>query len=99
MTVFQEYSAPDGTYVLLLWTGVSLSIVVIFIGVLYSIWRIDIFREYRRMYTKSDDQQDILKSKSELDVSMYPTPHQPYPTLFETNEMNSAGYYGNAFKK
>lgn len=86
---------PDGTYILLLWTGVSLSIVVIFIGVLYSIWRIDIFREYRRMYTKSDDQQDILKEKSELDISMYPIPHQPYPTLFETNEMNSAGYYGN----
>lgn len=50
------------------------------------------------MYTKNDDQQDILKDKSELDVSMYPTPHQPYPTLFETNEMNLAGYYGNTFQ-
>lgn len=47
------------------------------------------------MYSKSDDQQDILKSKSELDISMYPIPHQPYPTLFETNEMNATGgYYG-----
>ncbi|KAG4076941.1 hypothetical protein HA402_015928 [Bradysia odoriphaga] len=89
----EEYSIPDGTYILLLWTGISLSIVVIFIGVLYSIWRIDIFREYRRMHNRSDDQQDILKSKSELDISMYPIPHQPYPTLFETSEMNSGGYY------
>lgn len=89
----EEYSIPDGTYILLLWTGISLTIVVIFIGVLYSIWRIDIFREYRRMHSRSDDQQDILKSKSELDISMYPIPHQPYPTLFETTEMNSGGYY------
>ncbi|XP_037046433.1 uncharacterized protein LOC119081536 [Bradysia coprophila] len=89
----EEYTIPDGTYILLLWTGISLAIVVIFIGVLYSIWRIDIFREYRRMHNRSDDQQDILKSKSELDISMYPIPHQPYPTLFETSEMNSGCYY------
>ncbi len=49
------------------------------------------------MHSKSDDHQDILKSKSDLDLSMYPIPHQPYPTLFETNnELNAAagGYYG-----
>lgn len=51
------------------------------------------------MYNKSDDRQDILKEKSELDIiSMYPIPHQPYPTLFETNEMNTGGYYGRSLK-
>jgi hypothetical protein len=89
----EEYTVPDGTYILLLWTGISLAIIAIFIGVLYGIWRIDIFREYRRMYNKNDDNQDILKDQSEMDISMYPIPHQPYPTLFETNEMSSAGYY------
>ncbi|KAJ6642788.1 hypothetical protein Bhyg_07742 [Pseudolycoriella hygida] len=89
----EEYSIPDGKYILLLWTGISLTIITIFIGILYSIWRIDIFREYRRMHSKNDDLQDILKHKSELDISMYPIPHQPYPTLFDTAELNCGNYY------
>lgn len=58
----------------------SLAIVGAFLMVLAAIWKMDVLRDYRRMYWKNgDDEKQICKPS---DVSMYPPVHQTVPTLF-----------------
>lgn len=58
----------------------SLAVICAFLMVLAAIWKMDVLRDYRRMYWKSgDDEKQICKSS---DVSMYPPVHQTVPTLF-----------------
>lgn len=43
----------------------------------------EFFQDYRRMSWKhSDDQQRIYKNRSDIDISMFPSPHQIVPSLF-----------------
>lgn len=83
---FQEYSTPDNNYILLLWGSITIGILIIFLIVLFSIWKMEIFQDYRRMTYKADDQKIILSNQSEIDISMFPSPHQIVPTLFPSNE-------------
>lgn len=45
---FEEYKLPNSTNILLVWTLISVCIIAAFIVVLYSIWKYDFFRDYRR---------------------------------------------------
>lgn len=81
-----EYILPDSGNMIVIWSGISLAIVATFLLVLYMIWKMDLFQEYKRMHNGSDDRQNILKNQSDIDISMFPSPHQIVPTLFPTND-------------
>lgn len=85
------YELPDGGYMIVLWSGISLGIIATFLLVLFMIWKMDLFQEYKRMTNGIDDRQNILKNQSEIDISMFPSPHQIVPTLFPTNDTYIAG--------
>ncbi|XP_055323488.1 uncharacterized protein LOC129578648 isoform X2 [Sitodiplosis mosellana] len=77
---FNEFPVPDARKLFLVWTSVSLAILAAFLMVLAAIWKMDVLRDYRRMYWNSgDDEKQICKSS---DVAMYPAVHQTVPTLF-----------------
>lgn len=82
------YELPDGGYMIVLWSGISLGIVATFLLVLYMIWKMDLFQEYKRMTNSGNDndRQNILKNQTEIDISMFPSPHQIVPTLFPSND-------------
>lgn len=86
---------PDAKAIFLLWTTISLAVIAAFLVVLYCIWKIDFFQDYRRMSwkTPTDDRQTIYKHQSDIDISMFPSPHQIVPTLFP-NDMTSAAANG-----
>lgn len=85
---------PEAGKLLFLWSIVSLSVIGVFLLILVSIWKMDIFRDYRRMYWKnsSDDEKQICKPS---DMSMYPPVHQIVPTLFP-NELSASNNTTNA---
>lgn len=84
-----EYVLPDSDGTLLLWSAVSLAVVLVFLLLLYSIWKMDILRDYHRMPggRVADDQKTILaRHRSDIDISMFPSPHQVVPSLFSTTD-------------
>lgn len=84
-----EYSVPDADYMLLMWSAVGLAVVLVFLLLLYSIWKMDILRDYHRMPggKAADDQKTILaRGRSEIDISMFPSPHQIVPSLFPAGD-------------
>ncbi|XP_058819126.1 uncharacterized protein LOC131682013 [Topomyia yanbarensis] len=85
----EVYQMPESESVLLIWIAISLCILAAFIFVLYSIWKIDFFKDYRRISRLSreapDDDRNELKKK-EFDISMFPSPHQIVPSLFPTGD-------------
>ncbi|XP_055641209.1 uncharacterized protein LOC129778366 [Toxorhynchites rutilus septentrionalis] len=85
----EVYQMPENSSVLLIWLTISLCIVAAFLFVLYSIWKIDFFKDYRRMSMLSRDTQDEDRGelkKKEFDISMFPSPHQIVPSLFPTGD-------------
>lgn len=70
---------------ILIWIGIGLAIVLVLIVVLYTIWKMDILRDYHLMSSRADDQKNILSNQSEIDITMFPSPHQIVPTLFPSN--------------
>lgn len=90
----KEFPVPEAGKLLFLWSIVSLSVIGVFLLILVSIWKMDIFRDYRRMYWKnsSDDEKQICKPS---DMSMYPPVHQIVPTLFP-NELSASNNTTNA---
>uniref|UniRef100_A0A182MEI5 CUB domain-containing protein n=1 Tax=Anopheles culicifacies TaxID=139723 RepID=A0A182MEI5_9DIPT len=87
---YEMYIMPENSRILLTWIGISLAIVCTFLFVLYMIWKIDIFKDYRRIsrsshITSVDDDKNELKKK-EFDISMFPSPHQVVPTFFPTGD-------------
>lgn len=87
---YEMYIMPENSRILLTWIGISLAIVCTFLFVLYMIWKIDIFKDYRRIsrsshLTSVDDDKNELKKK-EFDISMFPSPHQVVPTFFPTGD-------------
>lgn len=44
----EVYKMPENAAVLLIWIAISVCILAAFIFVLYSIWKIDFFKDYRR---------------------------------------------------
>lgn len=85
----EAYKIPESSQILLIWTAIALCIVAAFIFVLYSIWKIDFFKDYRRISKMSreqpDDDRNELKKK-EFDISMFPSPHQIVPSFFPTGD-------------
>uniref|UniRef100_A0A182P4X5 CUB domain-containing protein n=1 Tax=Anopheles epiroticus TaxID=199890 RepID=A0A182P4X5_9DIPT len=91
---YEMYIMPESNRILLTWIGISLAIVGTFLFVLYMIWKIDIFKDYRRISRTShsttvDDDKNELKKK-EFDISMFPSPHQVVPTFFPTGDPYNA---------
>uniref|UniRef100_A0A182JNZ6 CUB domain-containing protein n=1 Tax=Anopheles christyi TaxID=43041 RepID=A0A182JNZ6_9DIPT len=91
---YEMYIMPENNRILLTWIGISLAIVGTFLFVLYMIWKIDIFKDYRRISRTShattvDDDKNELKKK-EFDISMFPSPHQVVPTFFPTGDPYNA---------
>ncbi|XP_050077124.1 uncharacterized protein LOC126564199 [Anopheles maculipalpis] len=87
---YDLYIMPENSRILLTWIGISLAIVCTFLFVLYMIWKIDVFKDYRRISRSShntnvDDDKNELKKK-EFDISMFPSPHQVVPTFFPTGD-------------
>lgn len=85
----EVYKMPENASVLLIWIAISLCVLAAFIFVLYSIWKIDFFKDYRRISKLSREPQDEDQSelkKKEYDISMFPSPHQIVPTLFPTGD-------------
>lgn len=85
----EVYKMPENASVLLIWIAISLCVLAAFIFVLYSIWKIDFFKDYRRISKLSREPQDEDRSelkKKEYDISMFPSPHQVVPTLFPTGD-------------
>lgn len=83
------YQMPENAAVLLIWIAISVCILAAFIFVLYSIWKIDFFKDYRRISKLSREPQDEDRSelkKKEFDISMFPSPHQIVPSLFPTGD-------------
>lgn len=79
---FNEFTPPDTTSLLILWTSICSGILIVFLLILYVIWKIDFLKDYRRMHWKSPEDQSRICNKSEIDISMFPSPHQAVPTLF-----------------
>lgn len=77
---------PDNNNIILMWIGISIGIILIFLVILYSIWKLDFFQDYNRMTPNADDQNCIVSNSSEIDISMFPSPHQIVPSLFPNNE-------------
>lgn len=87
-----EYTVPDTDNMLLLWSAVGLAVVVVFLLLLYSIWKMDILRDYHQMPggKVADDQKTILaRGRSDIDISMFPSPHQIVPSLFPAGDPTS----------
>lgn len=85
----EVYKMPENSAVLLIWIAISLCIIAAFIFVLYSIWKIDFFKDYRRISKLSRETQDEDRSElkqKEFDISMFPSPHQIVPSLFPTGD-------------
>ncbi|XP_055595696.1 uncharacterized protein LOC129746180 [Uranotaenia lowii] len=85
----QEYLLQENSSVVYIWIGISLCVLLAFIFVLYSIWKIDIFKDYRRITKMRSEVQDDDRSelkKKEFDISMFPSPHQIVPSLFPTGD-------------
>uniref|UniRef100_A0A182NU88 CUB domain-containing protein n=1 Tax=Anopheles dirus TaxID=7168 RepID=A0A182NU88_9DIPT len=88
---YEMYIMPENSRVLLTWIGISLAVVGTFLFVLYMIWKIDIFKDYRRVsrtshgLSSADYDKNELKKK-EFDISMFPSPHQVVPTFFPTGD-------------
>lgn len=79
----QEFEIPDHHAILMLWISISLGVIIVFLLVLVAIWKMEIFQDYRRMSWKhSDDQRHIYKNNVDIDISMFPSPHQIVPSLF-----------------
>uniref|UniRef100_A0A1Q3FMJ0 CUB domain-containing protein n=1 Tax=Culex tarsalis TaxID=7177 RepID=A0A1Q3FMJ0_CULTA len=85
----EAYKMPENAQILLIWIAISLCILAAFIFVLYSIWKIDFFKDYRRISKMNreqpDDDRNELKKK-EFDISMFPSPHQIVPSFFPTGD-------------
>lgn len=79
---FSEFIPPDPKNLIMLWTSISLGIIVTFLLILYCILKIDLLKDYRRMHWKMSDDQRQMCKQSEIDISMFPSPHQAVPTLF-----------------
>lgn len=73
---------PESGHVLAIWITISLCIIAAFIFVLYSIWKIDFFKDYRRMSAQPEDKTHIYSKDSDYDISMFPSPHQDVPKFF-----------------
>lgn len=71
----------ESTAILLMWIGISLGIIAIFIFVLIGISKMDFVRDYRRM-SSGRDETDFDQKKESFNVSMYPNPYQIAPSLF-----------------
>lgn len=85
----EVYKMPENASVLLIWIAISVCILAAFIFVLYSIWKIDFFKDYRRISKLSREPTDEDRSelkKKEFDISMFPSPHQIVPSLFPTGD-------------
>ncbi|XP_055539503.1 uncharacterized protein LOC129726614 [Wyeomyia smithii] len=85
----EVYQIPENASVLLIWIAISLCVLAAFIFVLYSIWKIDFFKDYRRISGLSRETQDEDRNelkKKEFDISMFPSPHQIVPSLFPTGD-------------
>lgn len=85
----EVYKMPENAAVLLIWIAISVCILAAFIFVLYSIWKIDFFKDYRRISKLSREPPDEDRSelkKKEFDISMFPSPHQIVPSLFPTGD-------------
>lgn len=79
---FREFIPPNARSLLLLWTSISACILTAFLLVLYCIWKIDLLKDYRRMHWKMSEDQKRMCKQSEIDISMFPSPHQTVPPLF-----------------
>lgn len=85
----EVYKMPENAAVLMIWIAISVCILAAFIFVLYSIWKIDFFKDYRRISKLSRESPDEDRSelkKKEFDISMFPSPHQIVPSLFPTGD-------------
>nr|XP_019930927.2 uncharacterized protein LOC109621338 [Aedes albopictus] len=85
----EVYKMPENAAVLMIWIAISVCILAAFIFVLYSIWKIDFFKDYRRISKLSREPPDEDRSelkKKEFDISMFPSPHQIVPSLFPTGD-------------
>ena len=92
------YMVPNSFSILLIWISISIAIVGAFIFILYSIWKLDIFKDYRRLSHfgkfRNEDDKDALK-KNEFDISMIPSPHQIVPSLFPIAEHPGTNSFEN----
>lgn len=91
---------PNTNTLLFFWILVSTGIILSFLIVLYFIWKIDFIRDYRRMTWKHSEDQSQICKQPDIDISMFPSPHQIVPTLFPnenahaSSSMNSGLPYG-----
>lgn len=79
---FIEFAPPNPKNLIMLWTSVCLAVLLVFLLLLYCILKIDLLKDYRRMHWKISDDQSRMCKQSEIDISMFPSPHQAVPTLF-----------------
>lgn len=81
---FHQFSIPElfNQADIITWTLTCLSVLILFLLVLCFISKIDFLKDYRRMHWKISDDQNQMCKQSEIDISMFPSPHQAVPTLF-----------------
>lgn len=91
---FKEFPVPNTQKLLFIWGTVSLMVIGAFVLVLVLIWKMDMLRDYRRMYWggHADDEKQICKPTN---TSMYPPVHQIVPTLFP-NDLTTSNNLTNA---
>lgn len=85
---------PKTQKLLFIWGTVSLLVICAFVLVLVVICKMDVLRDYRRMYWggNTDDEKQICKPTN---VPIYPPVHQIVPTLFP-NDLTSSNNLTNA---
>lgn len=50
--------------------------------ILMGIWKIDAFRDYRRMHWRNGEKDNRVRKSLQTDTATYPAIHQIVPTLF-----------------
>uniref|UniRef100_A0A336L9Q8 DNA topoisomerase n=1 Tax=Culicoides sonorensis TaxID=179676 RepID=A0A336L9Q8_CULSO len=84
-----EYFLPNATFILFQWVSISVLIVILFVGVLYSIWKIELFKGYKRMDEESETRKAPEQDKKQNDLSNFPTPflfgEDTFPDEFQTD--------------
>ncbi|XP_077295853.1 uncharacterized protein LOC143918060 [Arctopsyche grandis] len=74
----QKYDAPDDHAILMAWIWVSVGVLVVFLIILYLIWRYNCFNDY---VSSLLFQEEVEHRNS--DASFFPIPHQVLPPLFD----------------
>lgn len=92
---FPRYIQPQANGLILFWSGMVVAAIIVFILFLILISRLQVLKSVVKWPAVDEDNQNILKKSQDIDITMFPSPHQIVPTLFPSS--TSAYSPGSSF--